>query len=70
MFLRGVIMTVRRYESLAETKTGNPLETMEEHNWGTFVLAEDFDDLLIDLKDLQAKYDRLVEKLGDLWREG
>ena len=61
---------IKHYESLAESLTGNPLETMEEANWGTFVLAEDFDDLVCDYEILESKYNSLVKKLGEMYREG
>lgn len=59
----------KRYESLGESMTGNPLATMEEANWGTFVLAEDFDDLVCDYEILEKKYNSLVKKLGNLYQE-
>lgn len=50
--------------------TDGPGAVMEEDDSGEWVSGDDYVDALIDLKNLQAKYDRLAEKLGDLYREG
>lgn len=41
---------------------------------GNYVLFEDYEDALLDaqydLKELQKKYDKLIEKIGEIYREG
>jgi hypothetical protein len=36
--------------------------------WGTWILSEDYEALQSDYRELQKRYDALVNKIGDLYQ--
>jgi hypothetical protein len=49
--------------------TDGPGAEMVEDSSGEWVSGDDYFNVLVDLRGLQKKYDKLVEKLGDLYKE-
>lgn len=48
----------------------NGIKVFEAPGGEEYVLADDYQDLQIDYKELEDKYYKMLEKIGDIWREG
>lgn len=64
-------MTIERFDPLDPCDLSARMEADSDGDWVRFYDHEEaIDEVRYDLKELQKKYDKLVEKLGDLYREG
>jgi hypothetical protein len=67
-----VMYKIRRFDLITSDERTEYAAMGKEKN-GEFVAYEDFvdfvEDFQYDLRELQTKYDKLVNKLGDLYRE-
>lgn len=48
----------------------NGVKVFEAPGGEEYVLADDYQDLRDEYKELEVKYIRVMDKIGDIWREG
>lgn len=53
-----------------EYTLGSSVKVFSDELCKEYVLADDYIDLQVDYKELEDKYYKMLEKIGDIWREG